>query len=94
MRSSSADHALERVPLLLRLPDQQDVSFVAKRPWRPSCFDALAIAAVPSYDGVITRTGRRARWIRATGTLPSTLRATRPLLEAPQTITSASFSSA
>ena len=69
------------------------IGLVANRPLRPSLRGAVA-TVLSFYDGVMTRTGRRARLISSTGTLPSTRRATRPFVEAPQTITSASFSSA
>ena len=89
-----ADDALQRRALLLGVADERVRVLGREQALAALGFEAVAMGCFLPYDGVMTRTGRRARWISSTGTLPSTLRATRPFVEAPQTITSASFSSA
>ena len=88
-----ADDALERRALLLRVADERVGGLVAKRPLRPSCFDAVAIGASllrrgddeDGAAGALDQLDRHAA---------EHLAGDRPFVEAPQTITSASFSSA
>ncbi len=90
-----ADGALELRVLVLGVLDEDVDRLGGEEALAGLVLRGCGHRALPSYyDGEMTRTGRRARWISSTGTLPRTLRATRPFVEAPQTIRSASFSSA